>query len=147
MSKQKRPGFESQQLLSVHFPLRMVVKEIYEVKQCSVLNCAMRSSLLMIDLALKSLPPSKQKKWYWRECFVCNTFSKAQLTSHKMEHNNRHYFQSLFLCSCMWCIAHDWSKEFHCKFNQPVAAKMIQLQNPLLRFLKTTKGNFSGEDF
>ena len=61
MSKQKRPGFESQQLLSVHFPLRMVVKEIYEVKQCSVLNCAMRSSLLMIDLALKSLPPSKQK--------------------------------------------------------------------------------------
>ena len=24
---------------------------------------------------------------------------------------------------------------------------MIQLQNPLLRFHKTTKGNFSGEDF
>ena len=44
-------------------------------------------------------------------------------------------------------IAHDRSKEFHWKFNRPVAAKMIQLQNPLLRFLKTTKGNFSGEDF
>ena len=24
---------------------------------------------------------------------------------------------------------------------------MIQLQNPILRFHKTTKGNFSGEDF
>ena len=44
-------------------------------------------------------------------------------------------------------IAHDRSKEFYWKFNRPVAAKMIQLQNPLLRFLKTTKGNFSGEDF
>ena len=44
-------------------------------------------------------------------------------------------------------MAHDRSKEFHWKFNRPVAAKMIQLQNPLLRFLKTTKGNFSGEDF
>ena len=44
-------------------------------------------------------------------------------------------------------IAHDWSKEFHWKFNPPVAARMIQLQNPLLRFHKTTKGNFSGEDF
>ena len=44
-------------------------------------------------------------------------------------------------------IAHDRSQEFHWKFNQPVAAKMIQLQNPILRFLKTTKGNFSGEDF
>ena len=44
-------------------------------------------------------------------------------------------------------IAHDRSKEFHWKFNPPVAAKMIQLQNPLLRFLKTTKGNFSVEDF
>ena len=44
-------------------------------------------------------------------------------------------------------IAHDRSKEFHWKFNRPVAAKMIQLQNPLLRFHKTTKGNFSGEDF
>ena len=43
--------------------------------------------------------------------------------------------------------AHDRSKEFHWKFNRPVAAKMIQLQNPLLRFHKTTKGNFSGEDF
>ena len=42
--------------------------------------------------------------------------------------------------------AHDRSKEFHWKFNRPVAAKMIQLQNPLLRFFKTTKGNFSGED-
>ena len=28
-----------------------------------------------------------------------------------------------------------------------IAAKLIQLQNPLLRFHKTTKGNFSGEDF
>ena len=45
------------------------------------------------------------------------------------------------------CIAHDRSKEFHWKFNQPVAARMIQLQNPLLRLHKTTKGNFSGEDF
>ena len=44
-------------------------------------------------------------------------------------------------------IAHDRSKEFHWKFNRPVAAKMILLQNPLLRFHKTTKGNFSGEDF
>ena len=44
-------------------------------------------------------------------------------------------------------IAHDRSKEFHWKFNPPVAARMIQLQNPLLRFHKTTKGNFSGEDF
>jgi len=42
---------------------------------------------------------------------------------------------------------HDPSKEFHWKFNRPVATKMIQLQNPLLRFHKTTKGNFSGEDF
>ena len=45
------------------------------------------------------------------------------------------------------CIAHDRNKEFHWKIDRPVAAKMIQLQNPLLRFLKTTKGNFSGEDF
>ena len=44
-------------------------------------------------------------------------------------------------------IAHDRSKEFHWKFNRPVATKMIQLQNPLLRFHKTTKGNFLGEDF
>ena len=44
-------------------------------------------------------------------------------------------------------IAHDRSKEFHWKFNRPVATKMIRLQNPLLRFHKTTKGNFSGEDF
>ena len=44
-------------------------------------------------------------------------------------------------------IAYDRSKEFHWKFNRPVATKMIQLQNPLLRFHKTTKGNFSGEDF
>ena len=44
-------------------------------------------------------------------------------------------------------IANDRSKEFHWKFNRPVAAKMIHLQNPLLRFHKTTKGNFSGEDF
>ena len=44
-------------------------------------------------------------------------------------------------------IAYDRSKEFHWKFNPPVAARMIQLQNPLLRFHKTTKGNFSGEDF
>ena len=44
-------------------------------------------------------------------------------------------------------IAHDRSKEFHWKFNPSVAARMIQLQNPLLRFHKTTKGNFSGEDF
>ena len=44
-------------------------------------------------------------------------------------------------------IVHDRSKEFHWKFNPPVAARMIQLQNPLLRFHKTTKGNFSGEDF
>ena len=44
-------------------------------------------------------------------------------------------------------IAHDRSKEFHSKFNRPAATKMIQLQNPLLRFHKTTKGNFSGEDF
>ena len=50
---------------------------------------------------------------------------------------------------CYVCvsIAHDRSKEFHWKFNRPVATKMIQLQNPLLRFHKTTKGNFSGEDF
>ena len=78
MSKQKRPGFESQQLLSVHFPLRMVVKEIYEVKQCSVLNCAMRSSLLMIDLALKSLPPSKQKKWYCLQHIFKGTIDLTQ---------------------------------------------------------------------
>ena len=32
-------------------------------------------------------------------------------------------------------------------FNPPVAARMIQLQNSLLRFHKTTKGNFSGEVF
>ena len=44
-------------------------------------------------------------------------------------------------------IAHDRSKEFHRKFNRPVATKIIPLQNPLLRFHKTTKGNFSGEDF
>ena len=44
-------------------------------------------------------------------------------------------------------IAHDRSKEFHWKFNPPVATKMTQLQNPLLRFHKTTKGNFLGEDF
>ena len=44
-------------------------------------------------------------------------------------------------------IVHDRSKEFYWKFNRPVGAKMIQLQNPLLRFHKTTKGNFSGEDF
>ena len=44
-------------------------------------------------------------------------------------------------------IAHDRSKEFHWKFNPPVAARMIQLQNPLLRFHKTTKGNFSVDDF
>ena len=44
-------------------------------------------------------------------------------------------------------IAHDRRKEFHWKFNRPVATKMIQLQNPLLRFHKTTKGNFSAEDF
>ena len=51
------------------------------------------------------------------------------------------------ICRQLGFIAHDRSKEFHWKFNPPVAAKMIQLQNPLLRFLKTTKGNFSGEDF
>ena len=44
-------------------------------------------------------------------------------------------------------IAHDRSKEFQWMFNRPVATKMIRLQNPLLRFHKTTKGNFSGEDF
>ena len=44
-------------------------------------------------------------------------------------------------------IAHDRSKEFHWNFNRPVATKMIRLQNPLLRFHKTPKGNFSGEDF
>ena len=44
-------------------------------------------------------------------------------------------------------IAHDRSKEFHWKINTPVATRMIQLQNPPLRFHKTTKGNFSGEDF
>ena len=44
-------------------------------------------------------------------------------------------------------IAHDRSKEFHWKFNPPVAVRMIQLHNPLLRFHKTTKGNFSEEDF
>ena len=43
-------------------------------------------------------------------------------------------------------MAHDRSKEFHWRLNRPVAAKMTQLQNPLQRFLKTTKGNFSGED-
>ena len=48
---------------------------------------------------------------------------------------------------CQIAIAHDRSKEFHWKFNPPVAARMIQLQNHLLRFHKTTKGNFSGEDF
>ena len=44
-------------------------------------------------------------------------------------------------------MAHDRSKEFYWKFNRPVAANMIRLQDPLLRFHKTTKGNFSGEDF
>ena len=47
----------------------------------------------------------------------------------------------------LFAIAHDRSKEVHWKFNRPVAAKTIQLQNPPLRFLKTTKGNFSGEGF
>ena len=36
--------------------------------------------------------------------------------------------------------------EFHPKFNLPVATKMVQMQNPLLKFLKTKKGNFTGED-
>ena len=56
-------------------------------------------------------------------------------------------FDMTSLFPTVTAIAHDRSKEFHWKFNRPVAAKMIQLQNPLLRFLKTTKGNFSGEDF
>ena len=47
----------------------------------------------------------------------------------------------------MFIIAHDRSKEFHWKFDRPVATKIIQLQNTLLSFHKTTKGNFTGEDF
>ena len=61
------------------------------------------------------------------------------------------YFRSSCLqqkaYSRWWAIAHDRSKEFHWKFNRPVAAKMIQLQNPLLRFHKTTKGNFQERIF
>ena len=38
------------------------------------------------------------------------------------------------------------SNEFHPKFNLPVATKMVQMQNPLLKFPETKKGNFTGED-
>ena len=69
-----------------------------------------------------------------------------QSSGHNTEHG-KHAQRTFIFYILANNIAHDRSKEFHWKFDRPVAAKMIQLQNPLLRFLKTTKGNFSGEDF
>ena len=36
--------------------------------------------------------------------------------------------------------------EFLPKFSHPVATRMVKMQNPIMEFLKTMKGNYTGED-